>query len=134
MHARSFGKVTWSCSWPLSLELAPCSTSSATCPLVPDAFEVWSKSHVYGPVPLALTWLIVTFNLPPCVTFVTSSEAKASSVFSPISMLPFASVRPHSLTTLAEISASEMKLASVESEESTIIDQHRHFPYWAALA
>ena len=51
---------------------------------------------------------MVTVISVPLLTCVTAPAAMAFSVFSPMSMFPANSVRPHSLTMLAAISASRM--------------------------
>lgn len=68
------------------------------------ALLVWSRSQVYGSAPSALTWWMVTDITVPFCTWVTAPAARAFSVFSPTSMLPVNSVRPHSLTKFDAIS------------------------------
>ena len=55
---------------------------------------------------------MVTVMRVPALTLVTAPAARAFSVFSPTSMLPVNSVRPHSFTMFAEISASRMMVVS----------------------
>lgn len=55
---------------------------------------------------------MVTEIFEPALTWVTCLAARAFSVFSPMSMLPVSSVRPHSLTTLLAISWSRMMVVS----------------------
>lgn len=114
------GIVTVSVTLPVALSALPCATLSGVWP-VASVLPVSSMSQVKGPVPLALRWSMVSFTLLPFVTCVTAPAASAFSVFSPTSMLPPTRVRPHSLTTLVVISASEMKFASVLSVELTAI-------------
>lgn len=111
-HAKSDGMVTARVIFPVPLEESVSFTVKAVCPSAPSAFPVGSRSHVYGPAPSALTWSILTVTVLPLVTDVTVLLANWSSVLAPMSILPASKVRPHSLTTLAEISASLMILAS----------------------
>lgn len=104
-------------SWVLAWEkpLAPGTllvTVRGVWPVTPRLLPVGSMSQVYGPAPSALTWWMVTVIWVPAVTLVTAPAARAFSVFSPTSMLPAISVRPHSLTTLVRISSSRMRTAS----------------------
>lgn len=55
---------------------------------------------------------MVTLSCDPAWTCVTAPAASAFSVFSPMSMFPDSSVRPHSFTTLAAISASRIIVVS----------------------
>lgn len=87
-------------------------TCNGVWPVAPMEFPVGSMSQLKGPAPSALTWWIVTVSWLPALTCVTALAARAFSVFSPTSILPEISVLPHSLTTLAVISASRIRVAS----------------------
>lgn len=97
-------------------------TVNGVCPLAPNVLLCRSMSQTNGPVPVSLTWLMVIFKVLPLVTVVTCLAVRAVSVVAPISILPPSTVRPHSLTTLAVISASEMKFASAGFVRSTIFE------------
>lgn len=87
-------------------------TASFVCP-VACALLVWSISHVYGPTPFEPPCCITTLTVLPFVTEVMVLAANCVSVFSPMSMFPLSSVRPHSLTIFLLISSALMMFASL---------------------